>query len=87
MGVSFRSFLESKNIEFLKQQLTSGEITSRECKEILKRLMLRGYERKKSGFSGMNTLNRQSDFQLSDQCNHARGFNYKMGNGIPHVEA
>ncbi len=87
MGVSFRSFLESKNIEFLKQQLACGEITSRECKEILKRLMLRGYEREKSGFSGRNPLNRQSGFHLSDQSNHARGFTYKMGDGIPHGES
>jgi len=51
MGISFRSYLDSKNVEFLNHKLERGEITATECKKLLKRLMLKGYEQGKAKLS------------------------------------
>jgi hypothetical protein len=43
-----RSLLEVKNIIFLKKKLEMGEITPDQCKEVMKRLILKKYERIKN---------------------------------------
>jgi hypothetical protein len=43
-----RSLLEVKNITFLKKKLEMGEITPDQCKEVMKRLILKKYERIKN---------------------------------------
>jgi hypothetical protein len=45
MRSGLRSLLESRNIIFLKNKLELGEITPEECKEIMKRLILKKYDR------------------------------------------
>lgn len=48
MRSGLRSLLEAKNITFLKKKLEIGEITPEECKEVMKRLILKKYERIKN---------------------------------------
>ena len=43
-----RSLLEVRNITFLKKKLEMGEITPDQCKEVMKRLILKKYERIKN---------------------------------------
>lgn len=43
MRSGLRSLLEAKNISFLKKKLQLGEINPEECKEIMKRLILKKY--------------------------------------------
>ena len=43
-----RSLLEVRNITFLKKKLEMGEITPDKCKEVMKRLILKKYERIKN---------------------------------------
>ena len=48
MRSGLRSLLEVKNISFLKKKLEMGEITPDQCKEVMKRLILKKYERIKN---------------------------------------
>ena len=48
MRSGLRSLLEAKNITFLKKKLEMGEITPDQCKEVMKRLILKKYERIKN---------------------------------------
>lgn len=48
MRSGLRSLLETKNVNFLKHKLELGEITPEECKEIMKRLILKKYNRIKN---------------------------------------
>ena len=48
MRSGLRSLLEVKNINFLKKKLEIGEITPEECKEVMKRLILKKYDRIKN---------------------------------------
>ena len=48
MRSGLRSLLESRNITFLKKKLEMGEITPDQCKEVMKRLILKKYERIKN---------------------------------------
>ena len=43
-----RSLLDSKNVNFLKTKLELGEITPDECKEVMKRIILKKYGRIKN---------------------------------------
>jgi len=45
MNTGLRSLLEPKKVEFLKKKLELGEISQKECKEIMKRLILQKYDR------------------------------------------
>ena len=45
MRSGLRSHLEVRNINFLKKKLEIGEITPEECKEVMKRLILKKYDR------------------------------------------
>jgi hypothetical protein len=45
MKSGLRSLLEVRNITFLKKKLEMGEITPDQCKEVMKRLILKKYER------------------------------------------
>ena len=45
MKNGLRSLLEQKEVQFLKKKLELGEISQKECKEIMKRLILQKYER------------------------------------------
>ena len=45
MKIGLRSLLEKKEVQFLKKKLELGEISQKECKEIMKRLILQKYER------------------------------------------
>ncbi len=45
MKNGLRSLLEPKEVQFLKKKLELGEISQKECKEIMKRLILQKYER------------------------------------------
>ena len=48
MRSGLRSLLEARNITFLKKRLEMGEITPDQCKEVMKRLILKKYERIKN---------------------------------------
>jgi hypothetical protein len=48
MRSGLRSLLEVRNITFLKKKLEVGEITPDQCKEVMKRLILKKYERIKN---------------------------------------
>ncbi len=48
MRSGLRSLLEARNITFLKKKLEMGEITPDQCKEVMKRLILKKYERIKN---------------------------------------
>jgi hypothetical protein len=48
MRRGLRSLLEVRNITFLKKKLEMGEITPDQCKEVMKRLILKKYERIKN---------------------------------------
>jgi len=48
MRSGLRSLLDVKNITFLKKKLEMGEITPEQCKEVMKRLILKKYERIKN---------------------------------------
>ena len=48
MRSGLRSLLEARNITFLKKKLEMGEITQDQCKEVMKRLILKKYERIKN---------------------------------------
>jgi hypothetical protein len=48
MRSGLRSLLEVRNITFLKKKLEMGEITPDQCKEIMKRLILKKYDRIKN---------------------------------------
>jgi hypothetical protein len=48
MRSGLRSLLEVRNITFLKKKLEMGEITPDQCKEVMKRLILKKYERIKN---------------------------------------
>ena len=48
MRSGLRSLLEVRNITFLKKKLEIGEITPDQCKEVMKRLILKKYERIKN---------------------------------------
>ena len=48
MRSGLRSLLEVRNITFLKKKLEMGEITPVQCKEVMKRLILKKYERIKN---------------------------------------
>ncbi len=48
MRSGLRSLLEARNITFLKKKLEIGEITPEECKEVMKRLILKKYGRIKN---------------------------------------
>ena len=48
MRSCLRSLLEVRNITFLKKKLEMGEITPDQCKEVMKRLILKKYERIKN---------------------------------------
>lgn len=45
MSKDFKSLLSPKFISFLEHKLEAGEMTPEECKEILKEMMLREYEK------------------------------------------
>ena len=45
MNSGLRSLLEPKKVQFLKKKLELGEISQKECKEIMKRLILQKYDR------------------------------------------
>jgi len=44
----FKSLLPPKFIRLLEQKLETGEMTGEECKEIIKEMMLREYEREQA---------------------------------------
>ncbi len=44
MNTGLRSLLEPKKVQFLKKKLELGEISQKECKEIMKRLILQKYD-------------------------------------------
>ena len=44
MNYGLRSLLEPKKVQFLKKKLELGEISQKECKEIMKRLILQKYD-------------------------------------------
>jgi len=48
MRSGLRSLLEVRNITFLKKKLEMGEITPDQCKEVMKRLILKKYGRIKN---------------------------------------
>ena len=48
MKTGLRSLLEPKKVQFLKKKLELGEISQKECKEIMKRLILQKYDRIKN---------------------------------------
>ena len=48
MNTSLRSLLEPRKVQFLKKKLELGEISQKECKEIMKRLILQKYDRIKN---------------------------------------
>ena len=48
MRTGLRSLLDVKKITFLKKKLEMGEITPDQCKEVMKRLILKKYERIKN---------------------------------------
>ena len=48
MRSGLRSLLDVKNITFLKKKMEMGEITPDQCKEVMKRLILKKYERIKN---------------------------------------
>ncbi len=48
MRSGLRSLIEARNIDFLKKKLELGEITPEECKEVMKRLILKKYDRIKN---------------------------------------
>ena len=48
MRSGLRSLLEARDITFLKKKLEKGAITPDECKEVMKRLILKKYERIKN---------------------------------------
>ena len=48
MRSGLRSLLEARNITFLKKKLEIGEISPEECKEVMKRLILKKYGRIKN---------------------------------------
>ncbi len=48
MKSGLRSLIEARNIHFLKRKLELGEITPEECKEVMKRLILKKYNRIKN---------------------------------------
>jgi hypothetical protein len=48
MRSGLRSLLEARDITFLKKKLEIGAITPDECKEVMKRLILKKYERIKN---------------------------------------
>ena len=48
MKHGLRSLLEPKEVQFLKKKLELGEISQKECKEIMKRLILQKYDRIKN---------------------------------------
>jgi hypothetical protein len=48
MRSGLRSLLDARNINFLKKKLEMGEVTPEECKEVMKRLILKKYERIKN---------------------------------------
>ena len=45
MKNGLRSLLEPKEVQFLKKKLELGEISQKECKEIMKRLIIQKYDR------------------------------------------
>ena len=45
MNTGLRSLVEPKKLQFLKKKLELGEISQKECKEIIKRLILQKYDR------------------------------------------
>ena len=45
MKNGLRSLLEKKEVQFLKKKLELGEISQKECKEIMKRLIIQKYDR------------------------------------------
>ena len=45
MKHGLRSLLEPKEVQFLKKKLELGEISQKECKEIMKRLIIQKYDR------------------------------------------
>ena len=48
MRSGLRSLLQTRDITFLKNKLEIGAITPDECKEVMKRLILKKYERIKN---------------------------------------
>ena len=48
MRSGLRSLLDTKNVNFLKHKLELDEVTPEECKEVMKRLILKKYERIKN---------------------------------------
>lgn len=48
MRSGLRSLLETRDIIFLKKKLEMGAITPEECKEVMKRIILKKYERIKN---------------------------------------
>jgi hypothetical protein len=48
MRSGLRSLLDARDISFLKKKLELGAITPEECKEVMKRLILKKYERIKN---------------------------------------
>jgi hypothetical protein len=48
MKSGLRSLLDVRNTIFLKKKLEMGEITPEQCKEVMKRLILKKYERIKN---------------------------------------
>jgi hypothetical protein len=48
MRSGLRSLLEARDITFLKKKLEIGAITPDECKEVMKHLILKKYERIKN---------------------------------------
>ena len=45
MNTGLRSLVDPKKLQFLKKKLELGEISQKECKEIIKRLILQKYDR------------------------------------------
>ena len=48
MRSGLRSLIDVRNVNFLKKKLEQGEVTPEECKEAMKRLILKKYNRIKN---------------------------------------
>lgn len=63
MPKDLKSFLPPKLISLLEQKLEAGEMTPEECKEVLKEMMLREYERSQEESSHINWKAQAARFQ------------------------
>ncbi len=63
MPKDLKSFLPPKLVHLLQQKLEDGEMTAEECKDVLKEMMLREYERSQEESSQINWKAQASKLQ------------------------